>query len=276
MDIVDQNRVKLIFPRATREAFLKTIQDPLLPLFQSIGKSWSRIISSGDLLEHMTSVILRLRMNNGAANGMKMREAFPFLKGTCLENLPCVKLEEDVYHTNTKVVAKGAEQKWVDLLSSIPENRIAIFYDHSHGPDKLIKFTGTNRVLCIQDKNTELSFNALKEEVEKVKKMLVLNKDLNMVLLFFCRGITNIALDNGKIVYNEREKITSGTTKGTKQGVDKNISLEELIVPDRMSLVFVSNDLMEQFLGKSNMEAIKKLDTFRKEQTLLTGLDLFF
>lgn len=276
IDIVDKHRVKLIFPRPTREAFLELIQDPLLPFFQSISKSWSRIISSGDLLEHMTSVILRLRMNDGAAKGIKMGEAFPFLKGTCLDNLPCVKLEEEIYHTKTKVMVKGAEQKWVDLLPSIPENRIAIFYDHSHGPDKLIKFTGTNNVMCIQDKNTELSFNTLKEEVEKVKKMLVLNKHLNIVLLFFCRGITNIALGNGKIIYNEGEKIKSGTTKGIKQGADKNISSEEVIVPDRMSLVFVSNDVMEQFLGKSNMEAIKKLDIFRKEQRLLTALDLFF
>jgi hypothetical protein len=44
MDIVDKNRVKLIFPRPTREAFLKLIQDPLLPFFQSISKSWSRIL----------------------------------------------------------------------------------------------------------------------------------------------------------------------------------------------------------------------------------------
>lgn len=72
IDKVEDKRVKLIFPRATREEFAKTMHDPLLPLFESIIKSYGSIISSGDLLEHMAAVIFRFRMNNGAAKGNKM------------------------------------------------------------------------------------------------------------------------------------------------------------------------------------------------------------
>jgi hypothetical protein len=67
-------------------------------------------------------------------------------------------------------IFKGPEQKLVNKLPLIQEDRIAIFHDHSHGKDKLIKFTGTNNVLCIQDKNKELSFNNVEEKVESIKR----------------------------------------------------------------------------------------------------------
>ena len=211
------------------------------------------IISPGCLFEKMVNQSFRKAIRDGANKNQTLDKVLPFLRETKLERIPCVPLEEKVFHTETKVMKKNAEKKWTKILSTVPLNTLSIFEEQSHGPDSLIvipnRLNNGRVLLCIQSKNAELSFSELLDEIEKTSKILV-NEEDEVILVVAARDVQR-QLSTSRNIWYPGETVS--IPKRSKTAV----------LPDRMTTILVTGENLTGFLG----EFAEILSKFNKEKS---------
>jgi hypothetical protein len=252
---VEENRVKLVVPRIIRESFKQNpfYHSDVVPAFESLVRQYGHILDKGDFFEYLVSVMIRLRINDGANENRILGQALPFLKETPLDQILCVQISETLHHTGQKLARKNVKGAWPKILDTTPMNTIAIFEDNSH-PDKFIKFEN-NKLLCIQDKNAVLSFEELREEIDKTSK--ISDSANSYVLVLMAREVA--AALRHQYIWRPKQQIIATASNATKTG-DNTI-----LVPDRMTVVLVTGNTLEEFLGIPNTDIIFNLKNVRKD-----------
>ncbi|KAG2373267.1 hypothetical protein C9374_012370 [Naegleria lovaniensis] len=257
---VKENRYRLLFPKAIIDQYVTsaTASSNMLAI-SHIVEEYGPVLSLGNIMEHLTLVNFRLRMNWGSIQKLNIGEVFPFLKNTCVENIPCKPLE--VVNLRMKLMTNETSNlnSWKKVIAMLDGGKLGCFYDHSHSPDKIWQINlGSKKIfIMIQDKNVgELSISKLREEIdknEKIRKALDETIETKLIMVFMVRGNTKFS-----------GHYLGGTTIG-------GIPLHR-----HTSVIILTEEEISDFLGDKNLEALQKLSGLKKGLEVHVSLQRLF